>query len=47
MKIWFHIKWFFKKRYSYYVGTDPAIKGETNSVVMKYDRKYEKYTVIK
>ena len=48
-KIWFHLKWFFKKRYLITVGVDfGSYNGidKINAVIMRYDRKKETFKVI-
>lgn len=45
-KIWFHLKWLFKRRYEIVLGLDRAMKGEEYIVCMKHDKKYGKWRVI-
>ena len=44
-KIYFHIKWVFKKRYKYHVSVDYA-GGLKTFVIGKYDLKHKKITII-
>ena len=46
-RILFHLKWLFKKRYMFMASCDPAIIDKDNIVIMRYDRKYRKYLVLK
>ena len=47
MKILFHLKWLFKKRYQIVFGFDPATKNKEYIVCMKHDRKYNKIKIIR
>lgn len=46
-KLYFHLKWIFKKRYSYHMSHDFASKDNQYTVFIKWDRKYNKLHVIK
>lgn len=46
-RVWFHVKWLFKKRYKIAVGYDPGnTYKKDNIVVVRYDRKYKTMEVI-
>ena len=47
MRILFHLKWLFKKRYEILFSFDPAIKNNENIVCMKHDKKYDKIKIIR
>ncbi len=46
MKIWFHIKWLFKKKKLIRVGIDFGMGNPIITVVM-YNKKYDSYKVLK
>ena len=45
-KLWFHVKWIFKKRYQIVFGYDSGIKGKDKIVCMRHDRKKNTFKVI-